>query len=135
MGKGAKVTEDSAAQNIVEPGRVWGNLLQRKFWRKLLEKWFQCRLGGGAEHGRSVAVPYQLCNGTAARFQIIQRQGLRFIKNDHAVGQVVQLAATAAAVGVQRLKKLYGCGHHNGGVPVFAGQQLTVLRRGQVLPF
>ena len=78
---------------------------------------------------------YQLRNGADAGQQIAGGQGLRFVKDDHAVCDVVQLAAAAAAVGVQRFKKLHRRGHHNGRVPVFAGQQLAVLRRGQFFLF
>ena len=46
----------------------------------------------------------------------------------------MQLAAAAAAVGVQRFKKLHRSGHHNRCIPVFAGHQLAVLCRGQVFP-
>ena len=80
-------------------------------------------------------MPYQLRNGADAGQQITDGQGLRFVKDDHAVCNVVQLAAAAAAVGVQRFKKLHRSGHHNGRVPVFAGQQLAVLRWGQLLLF
>ena len=80
-------------------------------------------------------MPHQLRNSTDAGQQITDGQGLRFVKDDHAVRDVVQLAAAAAAVGVQRFKKLHGGGHHNRRIPVFAGQQLAVLCRGQFFLF
>ena len=80
-------------------------------------------------------MPHQLRNGADAGQQITDGQGLHLVKDDHAVRNVVQLAAAAAAVSVQRFKKLHRCGHHNGRVPVFAGQQLAVLRWGQLLLF
>ena len=80
-------------------------------------------------------MPYQLRNSTDAGQQITGGQGLRFVKDDHAVCNVVQLTAAAAAVGVQRFKKLYRSGHHNRCIPVFAGQQLAVLCRGQLFLF
>ena len=79
-------------------------------------------------------MPHQLRNSTDAGQQITGGQGLRFVKDDHTVRDVVQLAAAAAAVGVQRFKKLHRSGHHNRCIPVFAGQQLAVLCRGQVFP-
>ena len=56
-----------------------------------------------------------------------------FVEDDDAVGDVVELAAAAAAVGVERLEELHRRRHHNGGVPVFAGQHLAVLGGGQVV--
>ena len=45
----------------------------------------------------------------------------------------MELAAAAAAVGVERLEELHRRRHHDGGVPVFAGQHLAVLGGGQVV--
>ena len=45
----------------------------------------------------------------------------------------MELAAAAAAVGVERLEELHCRRHHDGGVPVFAGQHLAVLGGGQVV--
>ena len=63
------------------------------------------------------------------RHQIVLRQSLRLVEYYHAVCDVVQLPASAAAVGIKRLKELHSGRDDHGGVPVFAGKQLAVLRR------
>ena len=75
---------------------------------------------------------HQLGNGADAGLEGVQRQSLCLVKNDHAVSDVVQLAAAAAAVGIERLKKLHGGGDDDRRIPVFAGQQLAVLGGCQV---
>ena len=75
----------------------------------------------------------ELGNGTDAGGKVVAREGLRLVEDDDAVGDVVEFAAAAAAVGVERLEELHRRRHHNGGVPVFTGQHLAVLGGGQVV--
>ena len=54
-----------------------------------------------------------------------------FIQHDHAVRQIVQLAATAGAAGKQRFKQLHIGGHNNRCIPVFRCQTaLSILSIG-----
>ena len=77
---------------------------------------------------------HQLGDGGNAGSQEPIREGLSFVEDHNTVGNVVQLAAAAAAVCIKRFKELDGCGNDYRGIPVFAGQDLAALKRGQVLP-
>ena len=44
----------------------------------------------------------ELGDGTDAGGKVVAREGLRLVEDDDAVGDVVELAAAAAAVGVER---------------------------------
>ena len=78
-------------------------------------------------------VQRELCDCRKTRHEVILRQGLRLVEDYHAVGDVVQLPAAAAAVGVQRFKKLHGSRHDDRRVPVLAGEKLAVLLRGEIV--
>ena len=128
----ANVPDGRAAEGLIERFRVRADLLHPQFRGKFLEKGFQRRLGGSAQHSGGVVMLHQLGNGADAGLEVVQRQSLCLVKNDHAVSDVVQLAAAAAAVGIERLKKLHGGGDDDRRIPVFAGQQLAVLGGCQV---
>ena len=64
----------------------------------------------------------QFPNGGNTGLQERHRQCLRLVKNDHAVRQIVQLAAPGSFGGVQGLEKLHRRGDDHRRVPVFAGQ-------------
>ena len=131
--QGAEVLQCGTPEHFVEAGRVGRDLLRVELRRKVLEQRLKGRLGGRAEDGRGVVMLDELGDGTDAGGQIVHREGLRLVEDDDAVGDVVELAAAAAAVGVERLEELHRRRHHDGGVPVFAGQHLAVLGGGQVV--
>ena len=83
---------------------------------------FERGLGRGAEHGGRVIVDGQFSDGLHAGLEIGQGKHLRFVKNDDALCQIVQLAAFGRAVGEQGFKKLHVCGHDDRRVPVFRRQ-------------
>ena len=131
--QGAEVLQCGAPEHFVEAGRVGRDLLRVELRRKALEQRLKGRLGGRAEDSRGVVMLDELGDGTDAGGKVVAREGLRLVEDDDAVGDVVELAAAAAAVGVERLEELHRRRHHDGGVPVFAGQHLTVLGVGQVV--
>ena len=51
------------------------------------------RLGSRTQHSGCAELLYQSTDGCNARHQMAQRKHLRFIENNHAVRQIVQLAA------------------------------------------
>ena len=67
----------------------------------------------------------QLGNGPDTRAQIGNGKHLCLVKNYHAAGDVVELAALGRAAGVQRLKKLHSSGHHYRHIPVFRSLSQT----------
>ena len=131
--QGAEVLQGGAPEHFVEAGRVGRDLLRVELRRKAPEERLKGGLGGRAEDGRGVVMLDELGDGTDAGGKVVAREGLRLVEDDDAVGDVVELAAAAAAVGVERLEELHRRRHHDGGVPVFAGQHLAVLGGGQVV--
>ena len=131
--QGAEVLQCGAPEHFVEAGRVGRDLLRVELRRKAPEQRLKGRLGGRAEDSRGVVMLDELGNGADAGGKVVAREGLRLVEDDDAVGDVVELAAAAAAVGVERLEELHRRRHHDGGVPVFTGQHLAVLGGGQVV--
>ena len=131
--QGAEVLQCGAPEHFVEAGRVGRDLLRVELGRKTLEQRLKGRLGGRAEDGCGVVMLDELGDGADAGGKVVAREGLGFVEDDDAVGDVVELAAAAAAVGVERLEELHRRRHHDGGVPVFAGQHLAVLGGGQIV--
>ena len=131
--QGAEVLQCGAPEHFVEAGRVGRDLLRVELRRKAPEERLKGGLGGRAEDGRGVVMLDELGDGTDAGGKVVAREGLRLVEDDDAVGDVVELAAAAAAVSVERLEELHRRRHHDGGVPVFAGQHLAVLGGGQVV--
>ena len=131
--QGAEVLQCGAPEHFVEAGCVGRDLLWVELRCKAPEQRLKGRLGGRAEDGRGVVMLDELGDGTDAGGKVVAREGLRLVEDDDAVGDVVELAAAAAAVGVERLEELHRRRHHDGGVPVFAGQHLAVLGGGQVV--
>ena len=131
--QGAEVLQCGAPEHFVEAGRVGRDLLRVELRRKALEQRLKGRLGGRAEDGRGVVMLDELGNGADAGGKVVAWESLRLVEDDDAVGDVVEFAAAAAAVGVERLEELHRRRHHDGGVPVFAGQHLAVLGGGQVV--
>ena len=69
------------------------------------------------EHDAGAPVAGQLVEGRDAGAQELQRQCLRFVKNDDAVGDVVQFAAARRTVREQALEELHRGGDDDRGVP------------------
>ena len=67
-----------------------GNRMRRcESLNQIAEYW----LGSRTQHGSCAELLYQSADGCNARHQVAQRKHLRFIENNHAVRQIVQLAA------------------------------------------
>ncbi len=85
----------------------------------------ELRLGGrGKQHRRAVrsaGFGQARERGQCGDGQL-DRQGLHFVKEDHAAGQPVQLAAARRPCGHERLKELHAGGKHHRRVPVFGKQ-------------
>ena len=91
-------------------------------------------LGSGTEHGGDTIALHQLGNGKHTGTKTGDRQHLRLVKNNDALGQIVQLTALGRTVGKERLKELYRRGHHHRHIPVFSRSgQSAVLRPGFIL--
>ena len=134
-GEGAQILPGHAAKDFIEVSRVGAEFFCGQAGGKLLKQRRQGGLRCGAENGGGVVVLDQLCDGGNAGLQVIGRERLCFIKKNDAVGNVVQFAAPAAAVGVEGFEELHSGRHHDGSVPVFAGKQFPVLSRCQVVFF
>lgn len=88
-------------------------------------------LRGGAQHRADPVVARQFVQQRHARAQQCVRQGLCFVQNHDAAGDVVQLAATGRAIGEQALEELHCGSDDDRRVPVLHGQFALVdgLRR------
>ena len=82
----------------------------------------QHRLGGGTQQQRHAVVLYQQAQHVHDGLQKLDRQQLCLVQHDHAVGQVVQLAATRGLAGEQTFEELDVGGDDQRRVPVLAGQ-------------
>ena len=126
----------NATEKLEQFVRFGGNLPDRQFRGQFIEQPPQLRLGRGAENRRRAIVANQFPNGGNTGLQERHGQGLRLVKNHHAVCQIVQLAAPGSFGGVQGLKKLHGRGDDHRRVPVFAGQTAAAsIRRFRVALF
>ena len=90
----------------------------------------QCGLGGGAQHDAGAIVQGQFVQRHHAGLQQMQRQGLGFVQNHHAAGDVVQFPAARGAVRKQTLEKLHGRGDYDRRIPVFHGDAQFFLGLG-----
>ena len=79
-------------------------------------------LGGSTQHDGRAVVPGEQMQGVEDRLHERGRQLLRFVQHDHAVDEVVQLAAARGARGKQRLEQLHIGGDDERRIPVFAGE-------------
>ena len=98
-------------------------------WRQRVKQRLQSWLGGRAQNGGDAVGLHQLADGRHTGAQIGHGQGLRFVKDDDAARNVVQLAAAGRAVGKQGFKELYGGRDDHGGVPIFGCQCFAVKAR------
>ena len=131
-GDAAEIAYLGAAQRAVHSGNIGTYFALCQFGREALKKRRKRWLSGRAEHGCDMVVLHKLGDSRKARQEVLLRQSLRLVKNNHAVCNIVQLAAAAAAVRVERFKKLHGSRDNNGSIPVFAGKQLAILCGGQI---
>ena len=69
-------------------------------------------------HGRAV-MHGKLLDCKCAWLDQVHRQKLHLVENNHAVGKVVQFAATARFAGIKRLKELNTGRHDDGSIPIF----------------
>ena len=135
VGNRAQIAQRYPAKHLVQQVRVGAELPKGLLGGEFPKQPAQIRLRGGAEHGSDPVMLNQLGNGRNAGAQIIAGERLRLVENQDAVGKVVQLAAAAGAVGIQRLEKLHGGGYDNRRVPVFTGEKASVLRGRQIVLF
>ncbi|MPM69291.1 hypothetical protein SDC9_116235 [bioreactor metagenome] len=106
-----------AAQRLIERLLIGTDLANAA---GIVKKSGERRLRCTAEHSRTAMVPNKLLNRLNAWNQQFLREHLRFIKNDDAVCDIVQLSAAGSAVGIKRLKELHVCGDDDRRIPVFA---------------
>ena len=110
--------------------RIGHDFPLNKCRRKLLKPLSQCGLRCRTKHRRCAVMLHQLADCRYARNQIRKRQHLRFVKNNHAVGNVVQLSAFRCSRRIKRFKKLHRRRNHHRRIPVFARQPFPIsLRR------
>ena len=84
-------------------------------------------LGGGAEDDRAAVVAREFVERLRARREQRARQGLRFVEDDDAAGDIVQLAAARGARGEQALEELHIGGDDDRRGPVLHGELELVL--------
>ena len=126
FGQGAGLAQGGAVEKVVEGLGVRAELLHREAGRQLREQRLQGRLRGGAEHSGDAVGLHQLPDGFHTGQQRVDGQGLRFIENHNAVGNVVQLAAAGRPVAVEGLKKLHRCGDDHGRIPILCCKGFAV---------
>ena len=119
-----------AAEVLVEIGGAGAELLYGQGGGKRPELRLQGGLGGGTQHRRGAEVRHELSDGRHAGPQVFQGEHLRLVKDEHAIGTIVELAALGGAAGVQGLEELYRRGHHHRRVEILRRQGLPVLGRG-----
>ena len=112
--------------------QLGGGVAGQKRRKQRVQRW----LGGGAEDCGGVEVADELGDGGDAGAQVRDGQHLRFIEDDDALGQVVELPAFGGTVAVDGLEELHRCGHHHRHIPILRspGHPLG-LRGGLVLGF
>ena len=105
-------------------------LCRGQIWDKFTKQRAQSRLGGSTQHGGGPIVGCQLRHGPHAGTEIGKGQHLRFIENDNALRQIVQLSALRGLAGEQGLEKMHCCGHDHRYVPRLGGSdQFQRVRR------
>ena len=96
--------------------RVGGDL----YGREAVEHFAEGRLGRGAQNDRASVVLDQLVEDGCDRPQDAGRQRLRFVEDQHAGGEIVDLAQLRSAVREQGFEQLHGRGDDQRRVPVLA---------------
>nr|WP_244613545.1 hypothetical protein [Methylosinus sp. Ce-a6] len=82
----------------------------------------QGRLGRGRQHDGGSVIARQLVERQHDGTEHGQRQGLRFVQNDHRSRDIVQLAASRILVVEQALEELRRCRHHDRRIPILLRQ-------------
>ena len=85
-------------------------------------------LGGGAQHDARSPVSRQLVERGHTGTQVLERERLCLVQNDHAVRDVVQLSAARRPVAEQAFEELHGGGDDDRRVPVLHRQPQLVPR-------
>ena len=121
IGLQADMLYAGSAQLFEKCGRIRGNFAH--VFKAAVKAVFGLHggLGGGAHHYAATVASRQLFDSLHHGQQQVKRQHLRFVENNHAAGDIVQLAAARGTVGKQRFEKLHGGGYHHGHIPVFGG--------------
>ena len=127
IGAFADAAEGDAAEGFVQLRGVGADFLRAELRGKGLNQIVQNRLGGRAQHRAGPEVRHQAGDRPHTGQQGVHGQHLRLVKDDHAVGDVVQLAALGGAVGMDGFKELHRRGHDHRRIPVLAGQALAAL--------
>ena len=127
IGAHADAAEGDAPEAFVQLRGVGADFPHRDFRREGRNQVAQNRLGGRAQHRRGPEIRNQGCNRTHAGQQGLHGQHLRLVKDDYAVGDVVQLPALGGAVGIDGFKELHSGGHNHRRVPVFGGKARAAL--------
>lgn len=98
-------------------GRIWDYLIGRQSSKatNAVKGWLRRR----GEHHRCSIVGAELANTIKDWGEQVWWQGLRFIKDNDAAGEAVQLAAAAGLISKQALEELQGGRDNDGRVPVF----------------
>ena len=86
------------------------------------------RLRRRAQYHRTTVVRHELYKRAQTRKQLLGGNHLRLVKHDHAVRDIVQLAAARCPVSVERLEELYVRRHHDGRVPILGRSAKRFLR-------
>ena len=130
----SRLTEGHPAETVIQLRRLGTKLRHRAAGGVGVQQIVQGGLGGGTQHHGRPELLCQRRHGRHAGPQVRQGQHLRLVKDHHAVGQIVELAALGGAVGVHRFEQLHRRGDHHRHVPVLRRQRPAhLLRRRTVL--
>ena len=112
------VPDPDPLEEAVEVGGV-----RRQLGDRLLgEEAFESGLGCRAKDGTNTVVGHQLPDRRQAGLEIPERQHLCFVEDDHALGDVVNLAAARGLMRIERLEELHIGGDHDRNIPILRGQ-------------
>ena len=128
FGQDAGLAQGGAAEKVIKRLGVRAELLHRKAGRQLGKQRLQRRLRGGAEHCGDAVRLHQLADGLHTGQQKADGQGLGFVKDHDAVGDIVQFAAAGGPVAVEGLEKLHGRGDDHRRIPIFRCEGFAVKR-------
>ena len=117
-----------SSQFVMQSIIFWDNLcnlfdsFQHHLWVTSVILPLKHRLTGRAEQDGHTELPLIGFESIHYGLQVVRRQRLHLIKNQHAIAKVMQFAAMRWLVGIHRLKQLYVGRHHNGIVPVLGSK-------------
>ena len=105
-----------------------------ELWSKFLKNGIQGRLCGGAKDCGGAIVLDQLGDRPDAGTQVGEGEHLGFVKDQDALGQIMELSAFGRLAGIKGSKELDCCGDHHRNIPSLCrSDQRIDLRIGCII--